>query len=98
MTTQKHLNRERETCLLPAEKCSPHIFLICLKFLTCHECAFFLVDSRTCDMITRHRDSRATWYESLRATFLDVYVEEIGPTDKSCMAFSGMAKWNRDLE
>jgi hypothetical protein len=24
---------------LLAEKCSPHGLLICLKFLTCHECA-----------------------------------------------------------
>jgi hypothetical protein len=37
MATQKHLNCERESCPLLAEKCSPHVFLICLKFLTRHE-------------------------------------------------------------
>jgi hypothetical protein len=41
MTTQKHLNCEGESCSLLAKKCSPHVFLICLKFLTCHKCAAF---------------------------------------------------------
>jgi hypothetical protein len=61
MATQKHLNCERESCPLLAEKCSPHVFLICLKFLTCHECAL-LPDSRICGMITQYRYSIATWY------------------------------------
>jgi len=53
MTTQKHLNRERESCPLLNEKCSPHVFLICLKFFSCHECALLSVDSRTCGLIIR---------------------------------------------
>jgi hypothetical protein len=51
MATQKHLNCKRESCPLLAKKCSPHVFVICLKFLTCHEWALltaFPVDSRTC--------------------------------------------------
>jgi hypothetical protein len=39
MATQKHLNCEGESCSLLADKCSPHVFLTCLKFLTCHEWA-----------------------------------------------------------
>ena len=39
MATQKHLNCERESCPLLAVECSPHVFLICLKFLTCHKWA-----------------------------------------------------------
>jgi hypothetical protein len=39
MATQKHLNCEGESCSLLTEKCSPHVFLTCLKFLTCHEWA-----------------------------------------------------------
>jgi hypothetical protein len=40
MATQKHLNCESESCLLLAEKCSPHVFVTYLMFLTCHKCAF----------------------------------------------------------
>jgi len=39
MATQKHLNREGESCSLLVEKCSPQVFLTCLMFLTCHEWA-----------------------------------------------------------
>src|SRR5260370_7736116 len=38
MTTQQHLNCERESHSLLTEKCSPHILLICLNFFVCHEC------------------------------------------------------------
>jgi len=37
MATQKHLNCERKSCPLLTDKCSPHVFLTCLKFFTCHE-------------------------------------------------------------
>ena len=37
MATQKHLNCEGESGSLLADKCSPHIFLTCLNFLTCHK-------------------------------------------------------------
>ena len=47
MATQKHLNCEGESCLLLAEKCSPHVFLACLMFLTCHEWALLT----SCDMV-----------------------------------------------
>jgi hypothetical protein len=38
MATQEHLHCERESCPLLAKKCSPHVFLIVLKFGACHEC------------------------------------------------------------
>jgi hypothetical protein len=37
MATQKHLNCEGESCSMLADKCAPHVFLTCLKFLTCHD-------------------------------------------------------------
>jgi hypothetical protein len=37
MAAQKHLNCEGESGSLLADKCSPHIFLTCLNFLTCHK-------------------------------------------------------------
>jgi hypothetical protein len=40
MATQKHLNCEGESCSLLADKGTPHVFLTCLKLLTCHEWAF----------------------------------------------------------
>ena len=31
IATKKHLNCEGESCSLLADKCSPHVFLTCLK-------------------------------------------------------------------
>jgi len=64
MATQKHLNCESESCPLLAEKCSPHVFLARLKFLTCHEWVplnRLPVNSRTCGMVTQDRYLIATW-------------------------------------
>jgi hypothetical protein len=41
MTTQKHLNGERECCPFLTDKCPPHVFLICLKFRACHDHALY---------------------------------------------------------
>jgi hypothetical protein len=64
MATQKHLNCEGESCLLLAEKCSPHVFLTCLMFLTCHKLALptglgyghstSIFDNEMVLIITRH--------------------------------------------
>ena len=57
MATQKHLNCEGESCSVLAEKCSPHVVLTCLKFVTCHEWA--LLTAR--GMVTQHQYLIATW-------------------------------------
>jgi hypothetical protein len=51
MATQEHLNCEGESCLLLIEKCSPHVFLTCLMFLTCHKWAL----PTAWGMVTQHQ-------------------------------------------
>jgi len=94
MTTQKHLNCEGESCSLVAEQCAPHIFLTCLKFVTCHKWVLPTVRG----MVTEHQYLMATWSQSSLATFLDIRLERFGSTDMSRIASCGMTKWNRNLE
>lgn len=38
----KHLSYDGEICVILVEECSPHLFLLCVKFRICHECALLL--------------------------------------------------------
>src|SRR5580704_12263744 len=42
IATQKHLSNDNEICVIVVEECSPHLFLFCAKFRSCHENAFLL--------------------------------------------------------
>ena len=37
---QKHLGYDGEICVIVVEECSPHLFLFCKKFRSCHDDAF----------------------------------------------------------
>jgi hypothetical protein len=42
MATQKHLSNDNEIRVIVVEECSPHLFLSCAEFRSCHENAFQL--------------------------------------------------------
>jgi hypothetical protein len=42
MATQKRLGNDNEICVIVVEECSPHLFLFCAEFRSCHENAFLL--------------------------------------------------------